>query len=83
MHNVHKQRFGRSGIAISFASSAMVLEQFLLAIHQVYGNEPFYFQQDGTSPYYHTEIRSYLYETLSGQWIGQRGSVEYPNIHLI
>jgi hypothetical protein len=47
------------------------------AIHQLYGNEPFYFQQDGAPPGYHTDIRSYLNGTLPGQWIGRRGSVEY------
>jgi hypothetical protein len=25
----------------------------LTAIHQLYGNEPFYFQQDGAPPHYH------------------------------
>jgi hypothetical protein len=44
-------------------------------IHQLYGNEPFY---------YHREVRNYLDETLLYQWIGREGSDEYiPHAHLI
>jgi hypothetical protein len=50
----------------------------LFAVYQLCGNEPFYFQQYDTPPHYHWDIRTYLNETLSGQWIGRRGSVEYP-----
>jgi hypothetical protein len=49
----------------------------LPAIHQLYENEPIYFQKDGAPPHYHQDIRSYLKETLPGQWIGRRGNVEY------
>jgi hypothetical protein len=60
----------------------MVLEQLLPAILQLYGNEPFYFQQDSAPPHYHRDIRSYLDETPSGQWIGQRASVECSHANL-
>jgi hypothetical protein len=56
-----------------------MLRTFILpAIHQLYGNEPFYFQQDGAPPHHHPDVRSYFDETLPGQWIRRRGSVEYP-----
>jgi hypothetical protein len=43
-----------------------------------YGNEAFYFQPDGAPSHYHRAIRRYLEETLLGQWIGRRCSVECP-----
>jgi hypothetical protein len=43
-----------------------------------FGNEPFYFQQDGVPPHFCQDVGSYLDEILPGQWIGQRVSVEYP-----
>jgi hypothetical protein len=56
----------------------MLWASILPAIHHHYGNLPVYFQQDGVPPHYHQNVRSYLDETLPGQWVGQRGSVEYP-----
>jgi hypothetical protein len=56
----------------------MLWISILPVIHQLYGNKPFYFQQDGAPPHYYQDIRSYLDDILPGQWIGQRGCVEYP-----
>jgi hypothetical protein len=56
----------------------MLRTSILLAIHALYENEQFYFQQDGAPPHYHRDVRTYLYETMPGQWIGRRGAVEYP-----
>jgi hypothetical protein len=56
----------------------MLRTSILPAIRQLWGNEPFCFQQDGAPPHYHRDVGSYLDETLLAQWIGRRGSVEYP-----
>jgi hypothetical protein len=50
----------------------------LPATYQLYRNEPFYYQQDGSPSRHHRDIRSYLDETQPDHWIGRRGSVEYP-----
>jgi hypothetical protein len=50
----------------------------LLAIHRFYGKELFYFQQDDASPHHHQNIGCCLDETLPGQCIEQKGSVDYP-----
>jgi hypothetical protein len=55
----------------------MLWTSILPAIHQFCKHEPLYFQQYKAPPYYHQDIRSYLNETLPGQWIGGRGSVKY------
>jgi hypothetical protein len=56
----------------------MLRTSILPAIHALYENEQFYFQQDGTPPHYHRDVRTYPDETVPGQWIGRRGGVEYP-----
>jgi hypothetical protein len=56
----------------------MLRTSILPVIHQLCGNDPFYFKQDGASPHYHRYIRGYHEETLPGQWIERRGSTEYP-----
>jgi hypothetical protein len=55
----------------------MLRTSTLTVIHQFYENEPFYFQQNG-APHYHRDVRCYLNETLPGQWIGRKGSGDYP-----
>jgi hypothetical protein len=44
----------------------------------LYGDEDMWYQQDGVLPYYHHNVRAYLDNTFPNQWIGCRGSVEYP-----
>jgi hypothetical protein len=50
----------------------------LPAIHTLFGNDQFYFQQDGAPPHFHQDVRAFLDENLPGQWIGRRGAVEFP-----
>ncbi|KAJ4430364.1 hypothetical protein ANN_22580 [Periplaneta americana] len=50
----------------------------LPAIRTLYGNEKFYFQQDGVPPHYHRDIRAYLDDNLPGHWIVRRGPIEFP-----
>jgi hypothetical protein len=79
---MHMKRCGRPGTARSPTSSAMVLEQFLPAIHQLYGNEHFTFNR---IVHHHT-----ITETSEGtlmepnQVNGQdrRTSVEYSHVNL-
>lgn len=47
-------------------------------IREAFGDEEFYFQQDGAPPHYHRDVTSYLDEILPNRWVGRRGSVEYP-----
>ena len=49
----------------------------LPTIRELYGDERFYFQQDGVPPHYHNRVMEYLNETLHGWWIGRRGTVQY------
>jgi len=37
-----------------------------------------YFQQDGASPHYATEVRKWLDEKLPDRWLGRRGPIEWP-----
>uniref|UniRef100_A0A2C9L5J0 Tc1-like transposase DDE domain-containing protein n=1 Tax=Biomphalaria glabrata TaxID=6526 RepID=A0A2C9L5J0_BIOGL len=48
------------------------------AIRALYGNDEFYFQQDGAPPHYHRDVRAYLDHNVPGQWIGRRGPIEFP-----
>jgi len=48
------------------------------AVRQLCGDEDMWYQQDGTPPHYHRDVRAYLDNTFPNQWIGCRGSVEYP-----
>jgi hypothetical protein len=50
----------------------------LPAIRTLFGNDRFYFQQDGAPPHFHRDERAYLDENLPGQWIGRRGAVDFP-----
>jgi hypothetical protein len=50
----------------------------LPAIHTLFGNDRFYFKKDGAPPHIHRDVTAYLDENLLGQWIGQRGAVEFP-----
>ena len=56
----------------------MLHTSILPAIRTLFGNDRFYFQQDGTPPHFHRDVRAYLNENLPGQWIGRRGAVECP-----
>nr|CAI5831966.1 unnamed protein product [Callosobruchus analis] len=33
---------------------------------------------DGATQHYHRDVRAYLDQNLSGQWIGRRGPIEFP-----
>lgn len=48
------------------------------AIRTLYGNEEYYFQQDGAPSHYHRDVRAYLDDNLPGHWIGRRGPIEFP-----
>nr|CAI5870216.1 unnamed protein product [Callosobruchus analis] len=56
----------------------MLADSIFPAIRALYGNDDFYFQQDGAPPHYHRDVRAYLDQNLSGQWIGRRGKIEFP-----
>ncbi|UYV62279.1 hypothetical protein LAZ67_1008428 [Cordylochernes scorpioides] len=56
----------------------MLADSIFPAIRALYGNDNFYFQLDGAPPYYHRDVRAYLDQNLSGQWIGRRGPIEFP-----
>jgi hypothetical protein len=80
VHDVHKQRSGRSCTATSLASSAVVLEQFMITAKVrktmcTMGVSHFSFNR---MAHHHWDVKNYLNEILPGQWIRWRGSVEYP-----
>jgi hypothetical protein len=56
----------------------MLADSIFPAIRALYGNDNFYFQQDGAPPHYHRDVRAYLDQNLPGQWIGRRGPIEFP-----
>jgi len=56
----------------------MLRTSILPAIHTLFGNGQFYFQQDGAPLHFHRDVTAYLNEKLPGQWIGQRGAGEFP-----
>lgn len=67
------------GTVTGHAYLDMLQTRILPAIQALYGNEMFYFQQDGAPPHYHRDVRLYLDETLPGRWVGRRGAAaEYP-----
>lgn len=41
-------------------------------------NNAIWFQQDGAPPHYHVNVRQYLDLIFTNQWIGRRGSMEWP-----
>ena len=47
-------------------------------IREQFGDEEFYFQQDGAPSHYHRDVRAYLDENLPKRWIWRRGSIEFP-----
>ncbi|KAI8779674.1 hypothetical protein BgiBS90_018868 [Biomphalaria glabrata] len=56
----------------------MLAGSIFIAIRASYGNDEFYFQQDGAPPHYHRDVRAYLDHYVPGQWIGRRGPKEFP-----
>ena len=50
------------------------------AIRTFYGNEEFYFQQDGAQPRYHQDVHAYLDDNLPEHWIGRRDPIEFPRV---
>jgi len=56
----------------------MLCTSILPAIRTHFGNDGFYFQQDGAPPHFHRDVRAYLNENLPGQWRRRRGAVEFP-----
>ena len=48
------------------------------SIREDFEQDEFYFQQDGASPHYHSDVRSFLDGILPNRRIGRRGFVEYP-----
>ena len=47
-------------------------------LRQEYGDEEFYFQQDGAPPHYGVDVRNFLNRELPNNWIGRRGAIEWP-----
>lgn len=41
-------------------------------------DESIWFQQDGAPPHFAVNVRDYLDQTFPDQWIGRRGSIEWP-----
>ena len=58
----------------------MIRTYGLAAIRALYGNEEFYFQQDGAPPHYHRDVRAYLDDNLPGHWIGRRGPMSFHRV---
>ncbi|XP_076308564.1 uncharacterized protein LOC143223979 [Tachypleus tridentatus] len=56
-----------------------MLQEFAMPhIQEQFGEEECFFQQDGTPPHFHRDVRAYLDASMPVRWIGQRGSVEFP-----
>ena len=53
----------------------MLADSIFSAIRALYGNDEFYFQQDGAR---HRDVRAYLDHNVPGHWIGRRGPNEFP-----
>lgn len=43
-----------------------------------YSEAHLFFQQDGAPPHYAVNVREFLDTNFAGQWMGRRGSVEWP-----
>jgi len=56
----------------------MLHESIVPAVCQLYRDEDMWYHQDGAPSCYHYDVRAYLDNTFPNQWIGCRGSVEYP-----
>ena len=55
----------------------LIRSSILPAIFTLFGNDRFYFQQDGAPPHFQRDVRAYLDENMPGQRIGPKGSVEF------
>nr|CAI5854621.1 unnamed protein product [Callosobruchus analis] len=60
-------RFRFEGTVTGINYLTMLADSIFPAIRALYGNDDFYFQQDGAPPHYHRDIRAYLDQNLSGQ----------------
>lgn len=58
----------------------MLREEIVPAIQLLTNNQinDIYFQQDGAPPHYSRTVRQYLDEVFPDQWIGRRGTIEWP-----
>jgi len=56
----------------------MLCSSILPVIRVLYENSEVFYQQDGTPPHYHRDVRAFLDENLQGNWIGRRGTFEFP-----
>ena len=48
------------------------------SIRETFGENEFYFQQDGTPPHYPHNVRLFLDEILPNRWIEWKGFIEHP-----
>jgi hypothetical protein len=56
-----------------------MLEQFLFPqFGEDDHEERVHFQQDGTPPYYHRDVRKCLNTCFPGRWIGQAAPIPWP-----
>ncbi|XP_076368286.1 uncharacterized protein LOC143255849 [Tachypleus tridentatus] len=57
----------------------LLQESVMPHIREQFGDDDFYFQQDGAPPHYHHNVRAYLNENLPNRWIERRGRTEFPS----
>lgn len=57
----------------------MLQESVVPHVAELFGDKNIYFQQDGVPPHYH-HVRAYLDAAFPNRWLGQRGSVEFPEL---
>ena len=57
-----------------------ILEIIITRLNNLFENEnEVYFQQDGSPPHFHSNVRNFLDRTFTQRWIGRRGSAtEFP-----
>ncbi|UYV83816.1 hypothetical protein LAZ67_X000269 [Cordylochernes scorpioides] len=60
-----------------FVKDASVIDA-LLPYGRITSIVPKQLKADGAPPHYHRDVRAYLDQNLSGQWIGRRGPIEFP-----
>jgi hypothetical protein len=89
--DVHKGRSWRPRTATINESSTVVLERFhtspqksiMQCARKSGASAPrvlrkrFYYEQDGAPPHYHTDVRAYIDQNVSGHWIGRRGPIDF------
>jgi hypothetical protein len=51
----------------------MLQVSIVSAIHQLYGDEEIYYQQDRPPLHYHHDVRAYLDDSFRDRWVGRRG----------